>query len=266
MFPTASACCCKKKCRLALCNPLLISVAVTIALLVTARIDYDVYYEGAKYLSYLLTPATVCLAVPLYEKLALLRQNYKAIFAGIFAGVVTTLCSVLMMSRLFHLSHEEYVTLLPKSITTAIGMGVSEELGGYVTLTVAMIIITGIFGNVTAVAVCRLFHITDPIAKGVGIGSAAHALGTAKSHRAWRGRGRNERPVDRCGGTLRSPARRCSQTSCEGRGRRFCAVQAFCDAKSWRRWNSLPPSILITLRVSRLRRRNQSPRQVARDK
>ena len=171
----------QKKCRLALCNPLLISVAVTIALLVTARIDYDVYYDGAKYLSYLLTPATVCLAVPLYEKLALLRQNYKAIFAGIFAGVVTTLCSVLVMSRLFHLSHEEYVTLLPKSITTAIGMGVSEELGGYVTLTVAMIIITGIFGNVTAVAVCRLFHITDPIAKGISIGSAAHALGTAKA-------------------------------------------------------------------------------------
>lgn len=171
----------QKKCRLALCNPLLISVAATIALLVTARIDYDVYYEGAKYLSYLLTPATVCLAVPLYEKLALLRQNYKAIFAGIFAGVVTTLCSVLVMSGLFHLTHEEYVTLLPKSITTAIGMGVSEELGGYVTLTVAMIIITGIFGNVTAVAVCRLFHITDPIAKGVSIGSAAHALGTAKA-------------------------------------------------------------------------------------
>ena len=85
------------------------------------------------------------------------------------------------MSRLFHLSHEEYVTLLPKSITTAIGMGVSEKLGGYVTLTVAMIVITGILGNVSAVAVCRLFRITDPIAKGVGIGSAAHALGTAKA-------------------------------------------------------------------------------------
>ena len=171
----------QKKCRLALCNPLLISVAATIALLVTARIDYDVYYEGAKYLSYLLTPATVCLAVPLYEKLALLRQNYKAIFAGIFAGVVTTLCSVLALSLAFRLSHEEYVTLLPKSITTAIGMGVSEELGGYVTLTVAMIIITGILGNVIAVAVCRVFRITEPIAKGVAIGSAAHALGTAKA-------------------------------------------------------------------------------------
>ena len=171
----------QKKCRLALFNPLLISVIVTIAVLVTARIDYDVYYEGAKYLSYLLTPATVCLAVPLYEKLSLLKQNWKAIFAGIFSGVVTTLCSVLVMSKLFGLTHEEYVTLLPKSITMAIGMGVSEELGGHVTLTVAMIIITGIFGNVVAVAVCRLFRITDPIAKGVGIGSAAHALGTAKA-------------------------------------------------------------------------------------
>lgn len=171
----------QKKCRLALCNPLLISVAATIALLVTARIDYDVYYEGAKYLSYLLTPATVCLAVPLYEKLALLRQNYKAIFAGIFAGVVTTLCSVLVMSRLFHLSHEEYVTLLPKSITTAIGMGVSEQLGGHVSITVAVIIITGVIGNMIAESVCRAFHITDPIARGVAIGTASHAIGTTKA-------------------------------------------------------------------------------------
>ena len=171
----------QKKCRLALCNPLLISVAVTIALLVTARIDYDVYYEGAKYLSYLLTPATVCLAVPLYEKLALLRQNYKAIFAGIFAGVVTTLCSVLMMSRLFHLSHEEYVTLLPKSITTAIGMGVSEKLGGFVPISVAAIIITGVLGNIFAELIFRIFRIREPIARGVALGTASHAIGTAKA-------------------------------------------------------------------------------------
>ena len=164
----------QKKFKFALFNPLLISVVLTIAVLLTA-------HEGAKYLSYLLTPATVCLAVPLYEKLSLLKSNWKAIFAGILSGVITTLCSVFVMSKLFHLTHEEYVTLLPKSITTAIGMGVSEELGGYVTLTVAMIIITGIFGNVIAVSVCRLFRITDPIAKGVSIGSAAHALGTAKA-------------------------------------------------------------------------------------
>ena len=171
----------QKRFRLALFNPLLIAVVVTIAVLLGAHIDYDIYYEGAKYLSYLLTPATVCLAVPLYEKLALLRRNWKAILAGIGSGVLTTLVSVLVLSRVFSLTHEEYVTLLPKSITTAIGMGVSEELGGYVTLTVAMIIVTGILGNVTAVAVCRLFRITEPIARGVAIGSSAHALGTAKA-------------------------------------------------------------------------------------
>ena len=157
----------QKKFKFALFNPLLISVVLTIAVLLTAHISYDTFYEGAQYLS--------------YEKLSLLKSNWKALFAGILSGVITTLCSVFVMSKLFHLTHEEYVTLLPKSITTAIGMGVSEELGGYVTLTVAMIIITGIFGNVIAVSVCRLFRITDPIAKGVSIGSAAHALGTAKA-------------------------------------------------------------------------------------
>lgn len=171
----------QRRFRLALLNPLLVSVVLIIALLLATPLDYETYYAGAQYLSYLLTPATVCLALPLYEKLALLRQNWKAILAGVSAGVMTTLCSVLVMSRLFRLSHAEYVTLLPKSVTTAIGMGVCEELGGYVTLTVAMIIITGIFGNVSAVAVCRLFRITDPVARGVAIGSAAHALGTAKA-------------------------------------------------------------------------------------
>ena len=174
--------CCRRKFKFALFNPLLISVVRDRrGAFDRAHQTTTCIYEGAKYLSYLLTPATVCLAVPLYEKLALLKQNWKAIFAGIFSGVITTLCSVFVMSKLFGLTHEEYVTLLPKSITTAIGMGVSEELGGYVTLTVAMIIITGIFGNVVAVAVCRMFHITEPIAKGVCIGSAAHALGTAKA-------------------------------------------------------------------------------------
>ena len=171
----------QKKFRFALFNPLLVSVVLTIAVLLTAHISYDTFYEGAKYLSYLLTPATVCLAVPLYEKLALLKQNWKAIFAGILSGVVTTLCSVLVMSRLFGLTHEEYVTLLPKSITTAIGMGVSEELGGYVTLTVAVILITGVIGNVFASAFCKLCRITDRIAVGIAIGSSSHAIGTARA-------------------------------------------------------------------------------------
>ena len=171
----------QKKFKFALFNPLLISVVLTIAVLLTAHISYDTFYEGAKYLSYLLTPATVCLAVPLYEKLSLLKSNWKAIFAGILSGVITTLCSVFVMSKLFHLTHEEYVTLLPKSITTAIGMGVAENAGDDDHGDRQRHVAAELFGNVIAVSVCRLFRITDPIAKGVSIGSAAHALGTAKA-------------------------------------------------------------------------------------
>lgn len=174
-------CLLKNKFKLAIFNPLLISIIITILILLVSHIDYDTYYTGAKYLSYLLTPATVCLAVPLYEKLELLKSNWKAILAGILSGVLTTLCCILVMSLIFGLSHEEYVTFLPKSITTAIGMGVSEELGGYVTLTVAVIIITGILGNILAPFICKWFHIREPIARGIAIGSASHAIGTAKA-------------------------------------------------------------------------------------
>ena len=171
----------RKKWNFALFNPLLIAIILVILVLNIFHIDYDTYNEGAKYLSYLLTPATVCLAIPLYEQVELLKKNWKAIFAGILSGVLTSCVCILVLSRLFRLNHEMYVTLLPKSITTAIGMGVSEELEGIVTITVAVIIITGVLGNVLAYFVCKLFHITEPIAKGIGIGSAAHAIGTAKA-------------------------------------------------------------------------------------
>ncbi len=171
----------KKKTKLAILNPLLFSIAAVMILLLACHIDYDTYNNGAKYLSYLLTPATVCLAVPLYEQFELLKKNIKAIMAGIISGALTSVTCVLVLSVLFHLSHAEYVTLLPKSITTAIGMGISEELGGVVTITVAVIIITGVFGNITAEFICKLFHIEEPIAKGIAIGSASHAVGTAKA-------------------------------------------------------------------------------------
>lgn len=171
----------KRRFHIALFNPLLISILSTIAVLLVFRIDYDSYYSGAKYLSYLLTPATVCLAIPLYRQLELLKHNWKAILAGIVSGMLTSLGCVLAMSWLFHLSHREYVTLLPKSITTAIGMGVSEQLGGYAAITVAVIIITGVLGNMLAETLCRLFHIREPIAKGIAIGTASHAIGTAKA-------------------------------------------------------------------------------------
>ena len=167
----------KRKLKLALFNPLLISIIFVMVVLSVGRIDY----EGAKYLSYLLTPATVCLAVPLYEQLELLKKHKSAIVAGIISGVIASMGSVLLFAVIFHLNHEEYVTLLPKSITTAIGMGVSEELGGIVTITVAVIIITGVLGNMIAEVVCHVFHIEEPVAKGLALGTSAHAIGTARA-------------------------------------------------------------------------------------
>ena len=171
----------KKRLRLAVLNPLLLSILFTIAVLLAGRISYDTYYEGAKYLSWLLTPATICLAIPLYEQFEVLKKNRKAVLAGITAGTLTSMLCIIAMAALLGFSHEEYVTFLPKSITTAIGMGVSEELGGYVPVTAAVIIITGVTGNVIAEAVLKIFHITEPVAKGIAIGTASHAIGTAKA-------------------------------------------------------------------------------------
>lgn len=171
----------KKKTGLAVLNPLLVSAAVVIAVLVITKIDYNDYEAGAHYLSYLLTPATVCLAIPLYDKISLLKKDFKAIILGIISGVLTSMVCVLAMCIIFSMSHENYVTLLPKSITTAIGLGVSEELGGISAITAAVIIVTGILGNVIADAVLKIFRITDPVAKGIALGSSAHAIGTTKA-------------------------------------------------------------------------------------
>lgn len=145
------------------------------------RVDYNNYNKSAQYLSYLLTPATVCLAIPLYQQIKLLKENMVAIFAGIISGVLTSLVCIFVFALIFNFGHEEYVTLLPKSITTAIGMGISEELGGYVTITVAVIIITGVLGNICGEAVCKIFKITNPVAKGIALGTSSHAIGTAKA-------------------------------------------------------------------------------------
>ena len=170
-----------RKFHFALFNPLLISIILTIAVILLMNVSYDSYYRGAQYLSYLLTPATVCLAVPLYEKLETLKKNWKAILAGILSGILSSFGCVLAMSLLFRLSHEEYVTFLPKSITTAIGIGVAEELGGYISIAAAAIIITGIVGNISAEILLRIFRVTEPVAKGIAIGSSSHVIGTTKA-------------------------------------------------------------------------------------
>lgn len=171
----------KRKFKLAIFNPLLIAILAVMGALTVLNVDYESYNEGGKYISYLLTPATVCLAVPLYQQMSLLKKNLKAVVIGICSGVLASLASVLLLAKLFGLTHEEYVTLLPKSITTAIGMGVSEELGGIVTITVAVIIITGVLGNMIAEVVIKVAHIEEPIAKGLALGTSAHAIGTAKA-------------------------------------------------------------------------------------
>ena len=171
----------RKKLRVSAINPLLISIVLTITLVLCLRMDYGVYKEGAKFMNYLLTPATVCLAIPLYRRINILRGNGVAIIAGITSGAVSSIAVILAMSIAFGLSHGEYVTLLPKSITTAIGLGLSEELGGDTAVTAAAIIVTGVFGNVAGEGILRLFRIKDPVAKGVAMGTASHAIGTTKA-------------------------------------------------------------------------------------
>lgn len=171
----------KRKTGWSLMNPLLISIVIVISLLLILGISYKSYSSGANCISYLLTPATICLAVPLYQQMELLKKNYKAVVVGISSGVFSSLCSIFVLALLFHFNHAAYVTFLPKSITTAIGIGVSEELGGYIPVTVMVIIITGVLGNIFAEKFLKLLKIEEPIAKGIAIGSSSHAIGTVKA-------------------------------------------------------------------------------------
>lgn len=171
----------QKKTKFVLLNPLLFSTVFTILFLIVFKIDYKTYYDKADFLYYLLSPATVCLAIPLYEQINILKKNVKAIVFGIISGVLASMGSVLFFSIIFRFSHTMYVTLLPKSITAAIAMSISEEMGGISSLTVPIVIMTGITGHIIAGKVCKIFKITEPIAKGVSIGSASHAMGTVKA-------------------------------------------------------------------------------------
>ena len=171
----------KKKFGWPALNPLLVAIILVIAFLKATGISYTDYNTGASYISYFLTPSTVCLAIPLYKQLELLKKNLTAVAAAITAGVIGSVVSVYVMSMIFRLEHVHYVSLLPKSITTAIGMGVSEEAGGIVTMTIVSIILTGILGNIVADGWFKLVGIKEPIAKGLALGTSAHAIGTAKA-------------------------------------------------------------------------------------
>lgn len=171
----------QKKTRQPLCNPLLLATIFMIVFLKITAVPYQDYKTSSSLINYLLLPATVSLAVPLYEKWQLLKENIGAIFAGLLSGVFASLGSILAIAKIMQLSREQYITLLPKSVTTAIGMDVASELGGIAALSGAVIILTGIAGNLMAQSICRIFHIDHPIARGIGIGSASHAIGTTKA-------------------------------------------------------------------------------------
>ena len=172
---------CNKKVKHTLCNPLLIATVLSIALISIIGFDPQVYQAGTAGISWLLTPATVCLAVPLYEQLKTLRSHLGAILAGIVAGVLTSLLSILLMCRLFRLEDIVTISLLPKSITTAIALALTEQSGGIQALTTFAIVITGILGNLSGSALCKLLRITHPVAQGVGFGTASHVIGTSRA-------------------------------------------------------------------------------------
>ena len=155
----------------------MISNLLVIGVLLVFDIPYENFNNGAKYISFFLTPLTICLAVPLYEQLNLLKNNFLAIFAGLFGGVVGGLASIYILALIFGLDHEFFVTLLPKSVTAPIGMGISEKLGGIVTITIASIIVTGIFGNMCGAFFLKLFRVKSSVAKGIALGAASHAMG-----------------------------------------------------------------------------------------
>ena len=171
----------KSKLKLAIFNPLLISIILVILFLAGSGIPYENYSEGADIISYMITPATVCLALPMYDQMEALKKNAAGVVCGILSGCLTSALCILGCTLAFHFNHQIYITLLPKSITTAIGISLSEEMGGIATVTVLSIIITGIFGNMIAESFLKLIRVTDSVAKGIAIGTSAHVMGTAKA-------------------------------------------------------------------------------------
>lgn len=170
-----------RKTNFFLFSPLLVSVTLCIIFLLLVKIPYENYLAGGNWIGFFLTPSTVCLAVPLYEQFEKLKKNWYAILGGIICGVISNLTFIFGMCLIFKIGHMEYVSLLPKSITTAIALALADEFHGFVPITVMMVIITGNLGNLFAPQLCKLFRIKDPVAKGVATGTASHALGTAKA-------------------------------------------------------------------------------------
>ncbi len=170
-----------KKVKFFLFNPMLITTFVIIGILLLLDIDYESYQKSADWITVLLTPATICYAVPLYRQIQVLKKNLAAIIISVMCGSLSSVVVVFLFSKLFQFTPEFYYSLIPKSVTTAIGIGLSEEMNGVVAITVTGIMISGLTGHIAAPLFARLFKITHPVAKGLAIGTCSHALGTSKA-------------------------------------------------------------------------------------
>ncbi len=171
----------KQKFKFKILNGMIISIAVTIVAVIFLPIELEDYQAKTKVLDFFLTPATICLAIPLYEQFEKLKSNWLAILCGILSGVLANLFSVLGFCLFLKIGHTEYVSLLPKCVTTAIGLSLSEELKGIPAITMAAIVVTGNLGNIFGEQLCHLFRIKNDVAKGIAIGTSSHVLGTTKA-------------------------------------------------------------------------------------
>ena len=170
-----------QKVKTPLANPLLIAMILVMAFLKAFNISYETYNNGAKYISFLIAPATVAMIINLYKNIDLLKKNIVPVLVGVTAGVLTSILSVYLMAKLFGLDNQLRASIMPKSLTTAIGSAISEEYGGIVPITIVCMVISGIGGAVVAPTVMKIVKVEDPVAQGVGIGTTSHAVGTSRA-------------------------------------------------------------------------------------
>ena len=171
----------QKKWKLAVLNPIVLSAAAIIVVLKVLQIPNTVYQSGCQILSFLLTPATICLSISFYEQFQNLKKHLLAVSVGVIAGTVASIGGIWALAYLFGLDRALLASMLPKSVTTAIGVALSAELGGIAAITTAAIVITGIFGNIIGPGLCKLFRLSDPVAQGAAFGTSAHVVGTTRA-------------------------------------------------------------------------------------
>ena len=172
----------QKKTKSPICNPILIGVVLVLGFMGLTGLENGTYQTANVRLSWLMTPATVCLAIPMYEQVQVLKKNWQAMAAGIAAGALSCLVLVLLFGMVFRFEPALTISLLPKSVTSAIGVPLSGLNGGIQSITTAAIILTGILASVMGPMLCKLFRLKDEISRGVAFGTAGHVIGTAKAN------------------------------------------------------------------------------------